>query len=106
VKVRSSVAAAVVVTLLAQTPLPAHAQETPIDWVVKAPSPLDLRIGTLARAHSTLSTDAPLLSPFAPAPGDVRLSRGAKTAIIVGAIVVGALLIVGIVVLSKPGKLH
>lgn len=40
---------------------------------------------------------------FAPAPHDIRLSRGAKTAIIVTAIVVGALLVIGVVVVaSKP----
>jgi hypothetical protein len=35
---------------------------------------------------------------------EVRLSSGAKTAIIVTAIVVGALLILGVVVLARPGK--
>jgi hypothetical protein len=105
VKLRSSVAAVLVVTSIAQTPLPAHAQETPTNWLVKAPTPIDLRLTGLARAPSTMSSDdAPRLSPFAPAPADIRLSRGAKTAIIVGAIVVGALLIVGVVVLAKPGK--
>lgn len=36
---------------------------------------------------------------------EIRLSRGAKTAIIVGAIVVGVLLIVGVVAVAKPHKL-
>lgn len=35
---------------------------------------------------------------------EVRLSSGAKTAIIVTAIVVGALIIIGAVALSRPGK--
>lgn len=35
---------------------------------------------------------------------EIRLSEGAKTAIIVGAIVVGVLIIVGVVALGGPGK--
>lgn len=54
---------------------------------------------SLVRAESL-----PRLSLFVPQPTEIRLSSGAKTAIIVGAIVVGVLLLAGIVVLSKPGK--
>lgn len=42
---------------------------------------------------------------FAPVPTEVRLSRGAKTAIIVTAIVVGVLLVVGVVAVTRPGHL-
>lgn len=45
-------------------------------------------------------------TPFAMHTTDARLSSGAKTAIIVGAIVVGVLLIAGVVVVVGPGKRH
>lgn len=41
---------------------------------------------------------------FAPTPAEVRLSRGAKTALIVTAIVVGALVVVGLVAVTRPGR--
>jgi hypothetical protein len=41
---------------------------------------------------------------FDPPMQEMRLSSGAKTAIIVGAIVVGVLILVGAVALSRPGK--
>lgn len=50
---------------------------------------------------STLKNDNPLML----APHDIRLSRGAKTAIIVGAIVGGILIVVGAIALSKPHRL-
>ncbi|MEI9885757.1 MAG: hypothetical protein WDN08_04510 [Rhizomicrobium sp.] len=43
------------------------------------------------------------LAIFAKTPEDVRLSHGAKTALIITAVIVGALLITGAVVLSRPG---
>lgn len=85
---------------------PALAQEirvpsaSPVVWVTPDGSPEirhQLAIAQM-RAHETL--------PFQldPPMKEVRLSSGAKTAIIITAIVVGALIIVGAVALSRPGK--
>ena len=66
----------------------------------------------LALTSEVLRSHTRELSPSARSPlastsssfTEVRLSRGAKTAIIVGAIVVGVLIVVGVVALGKPGK--
>lgn len=114
-RTQSSVAAALVLTFLMHAPARARADEPEPaqmqhaeapSWLFRSAAPIDIGIADLARAHTPLTVGAPLRSPFAPAPADIRLSKGATTAIIVGAIVVGVLLIAGIVVLSKPGKLH
>lgn len=87
----------------------AHAEEGASPWMSGA----EVASSDGARIFLTTSEAAALagghrLAPFAPAglfrpdPADIRLSRGAKTAIIVGAIVVGVLLIVGIVVVAAP----
>ncbi|HEY8080102.1 MAG TPA: hypothetical protein VIF62_38490 [Labilithrix sp.] len=75
-------------TILAfAAPRPAFAEESPpIQLVRPAQDPLDTRIA-IARS---LATPAGLA---APEPREIRLSNGAKTAIIVTAIVVGALII-------------
>jgi hypothetical protein len=83
---------------------PARAQEirvaTPMTWITPDGSPeIRHRLAVAQmRAEQTL--------PFQlePPMKEVRLSSGAKTAIIITAIVVGALIIVGAVALSRPGK--
>lgn len=80
--------AGLALTLVLQTPAAAHAEdlETLSSTValVRAPSLVDLRL--------PLSfVEAPLASPFAPVPKDVRLSRGAIIAIVVVGVVVIAL---------------
>jgi hypothetical protein len=57
-----------------------------------------------AATLATLRTGAPMPGPFTPAPSNLRLSSGAKTAIIIGAVIVGVLIIVGVVALKGPGK--
>ena len=52
-----------------------------------------------------LHETVPAPSPLSPRPAEIRLSSGAKTAIIVGAIVGGILIIVGVIALQKPGRL-
>lgn len=77
--------------------------DAPIPTFVKAPSvvpALGARLSLLA--GQPLQTDVSL---FAKAPEDIRLSRGAKTAIIITAIVVGVLLVVGVVAVTRPGHL-
>lgn len=55
-----------------------------------------------------LATPAPIATAFTARTHDdvteIRLSEGAKTAIIVGAVVVGVLVIAGVVALGGPGK--
>ncbi len=78
---------ALATTLVVASPRVARAQEAPpIELVRPAQDPLDTRIA-IARA---LAAPAGFV---APAPKEIRLSNGAKTAIIVTAIVVGALII-------------
>ena len=60
-------------------------------------------LGPVARAMLHETVPAP--SPLSPRPAEIRLSSGAKTAIIVGAIVGGILIIVGVIALQKPGRL-
>jgi hypothetical protein len=69
-----------------------------------SPPPIFLtRADVLRRAYTPDVVAASGLRPLGPMK-EVRLSSEAKTAIIVGAIVVGVLLIVGVVVLAGPGK--
>jgi hypothetical protein len=70
-------------------PVPARAAEEPAPIMLFAPD-IHTRI---APARNAL---------VAPAPQEIRLSSGAKTAIIVTAIVVGALIIVGVLALHHP----
>ena len=83
---------------------PAHAQEinvtTPVSVVTPDGSAEIRHQLAIARMH------AEEVMPFQldPPMKEVRLSSGAKTAIIITAIVVGALIILGAVVLAKPGK--
>lgn len=106
-RARSSIAAALVLTLtMMHAPVVAHAEEAQPapEWLVRAPAPIDLNVHGLGRAWP--GHGGGLHSAFSPAPVPIRLSKGATTAIIVGAIVVGVLLIAGVVVLAKkPGKL-
>ena len=67
-------------------------------------TPLHDRVGPATLA--LLRTSAPPALPsLQRGPMDVRLSSGAKTAIIVGAVIVGVLLIVGVLAVSKGPKL-
>ncbi len=71
-----------------------------------APNILALTASALSLAPTVGSHLSPMTTSKLDlvAPTDIRLSRGAKTAIIVTAIVVGVLLIAGVVVLAKPHK--
>jgi hypothetical protein len=75
------------------SPLAAAGPAEPASW---------LGLGTLTKP-SVLFLSEPRLSH--PAMRDIRLSSGAKTAIIVTAIIVGALLIIGVVAIGRPHKL-
>lgn len=66
------------------------------------PDVLALTSRALAPKAADLATSATNLS--SPHVADIRLSRGAKTAIIVTSIVVGVLLITGVIVIGKPHK--
>jgi hypothetical protein len=88
----------------------AHAQEIRVPaaspWLSPTYVPERPPLARIMLTHSEAlglterAVSAPLISPTS----EIRLSRGAKTAIIVTAIVVGVLLIVGAVVLTRPGK--
>jgi hypothetical protein len=106
VKYRSSIAAALVVALVtASAPRRAHAQEAP-EPPVATVMPLDLAPITPPLDFLAVNPARAALAgtALAPSPSDIRLSRGAKTAIIVGAIVVGVLLLVGVVVVVGKHK--
>lgn len=101
---RTLVVASLVTSLALTNATAAPAQEirisSPTAWVTPDGSP-DIRHGlALARMHADAQ------APYAATAQmqEVRLSSGAKTAIIVTAIVVGALIIIGAVALSRPGK--
>ena len=70
--------------------MPAHAEEKdpPSPPVMLYAPDIHVRIATAAVAP--------------PQPQEIRLSSGAKTAIIITAIVVGALIIVGVIALHGP----
>jgi hypothetical protein len=118
VKVRPTIAAIVVLTLVAQTPSSARAQAAPstdqptasaaatttVQWVLREPTPIDLRMNGAWRSASVSS--APLGSWFTAKPAPIRLSQGAITAIIIGGVVLVVLAVAGIAVLGKPGKIR
>lgn len=59
----------------------------------------------LLTTAETLALTTPRVSfPFRETTREIRLSSQATTAIIIGAVVVGVLLLVGLVVIAKPGK--
>jgi hypothetical protein len=104
---RRFVAVVLGIALSLGSPARAHAQEkqepeagVTLVSVLRPPPVLDLRL--MIPAPPTASGP---LSSRALAPEDIRLSRGAKTALIVTAIVVGVLLIAGAVVVTRPGHL-
>lgn len=120
---RPAIAVGLTLTLLTATIPVARAQEldarvnTLVPAEVDAPTTND-RVGvrrpdvlTLTSNVLGVRTSDMLARPLVPSPlskpamADMRLSRGAKTAIIVTAIVVGVLVIVGVVALGKPHKL-
>ncbi|HSO33363.1 MAG TPA: hypothetical protein VLT33_12605 [Labilithrix sp.] len=103
------VALGLALTLGLAAPGSAHAQERvapvgmvapPVGAASRVVSPLGARLAYLG-GQPELARAA----FFAPTPAEIRLSRGAKTALIVTAIVVGSLMIIGVVVLSRPGHL-
>lgn len=109
--VRSSIAAVVVFALLAQVPSSAHAQEqaspeapAPVQWVLRAPAPIDLRMNGALR--TPVVSTAPLVSWFETKPAPIRLSNAAITAIIIGGVVLVVLVVAGVAVVGKPGKVH
>lgn len=104
---RSSVAALLVLTLALEMPVTARAQESPtaststtLPAFVRGPSPIDARLALLGAE----AAPAPVAF-FARTPEEIRLSHGARTALIVTAIVVGSLIILGLVVVSRPSRL-
>lgn len=99
----AAAAAAFVLTLGTASPTIARAQEIRITSPLTTLAPIDGRLGPATR-DVLVRSPSPLSVPLKDPTEEVRLSRGAKTAIIVTAIVVGALIIVGVVVLAKPGK--
>jgi hypothetical protein len=88
--------------------VPAHAADEPaVPTLAEAlPTPFSPE-GVRARLALASSSQfgSASRSPFAPTPTEIRLSPEAKTAIIIGAVIVGVLIIVGAVVVAKPGKI-
>jgi hypothetical protein len=100
-------ALSVVLALTVGIVAPAHAQETrfpqlatPVTWVTPDGSPEIRHRLAVAQMRAEQALPFQLDPPMK----EVRLSSGAKTAIIITAIVVGALIIIGAVALSRPGK--
>lgn len=121
-RLRPLVAAVTASALSAALPVTAHAEESASSAAAPAPLvapvaertvvmthvvpvlPLDVsRAALLAPSSSVLAGAPTSLALFAPAPRDIRLSHGAKVAIIVTAIVVGSLIVLGVVIASRPG---
>ena len=109
VNLRCHVAALLALILVTATPARSNAEETV--RTEETPAPL---FSPVARDFTRMAGPLVLigapsgglaLTLFAKAPQDTRLSHGAKTAIIITAIVVGALLIVGVLAISRPGPL-
>lgn len=112
-KPRSSIAAVVVLALVSQAAFPARAQAqeqasepepAAVDWALRAPTPIDLRMNGAWRAPSV--SNAPLASWFAAKPAPIKLSQAAITAIIIGGVVLVVLVVAGVAVLGKPGKVR
>jgi hypothetical protein len=107
VKRRSTVAGLVVLALVTQTPSSAHAQErpsAPVQLIASVPTSIDLPTNT-AWATASLA-DAPSVPWFGAKPAPVRLSKGAVTAIIIGGVILVVLVVAGVAVIGKPGKVH
>jgi hypothetical protein len=92
--------------LAASVPRTAHAEDHRVVEVVtdSLPPPISPE-GVRARLALATSPQFGALQPLSPTPTEIRLSPEAKTAIIIGAIVVGILIIVGVVVIGKPGHI-
>lgn len=128
-KLRSSVAAFVALALTMEMPVTAGAQEIPAPSAASADAPADAPADAFADPPAPAimthivsvlpvagSLDGTLrlaarpalpasLGLFASRPDEIRLSHGAKIAIIVTAIVVGSLIVLGAVIVSRPGHL-
>lgn len=111
-QLRSVIALGLTTTFLTTT-TPVRARETeaaplplpaPVTIEERAPDILALTSEVLGSRPQRLAAPARSLLAARPDFDEVRLSRGAKTAIIVGAIVVGVLIIVGVVAVGKPHK--
>ena len=72
--------------------------------VSSAPTPIDLRTN-VAWAASALA-DAPSTPWFGAKPAPIRLSKGAVTAIIIGGVILVVLVVAGVAVIGRPGKVH
>ena len=117
-KVRSSIAGILVLAVVAHTPSAAHAQaresaeepaagasgSTSVPWGLRAPPPIDLRVDGVWRMGSVANT--PMGAWFAPKPAPIRLSQTAITAIIIGGVVLVVLVVAGVAVIGKPGKIR
>ncbi|MEA2746534.1 MAG: hypothetical protein QOI41_677 [Myxococcales bacterium] len=69
-------------------------------------TPIPIPIPNILTLHLATRPTLPPSSVLARTPEDIRLSHGAKVAIIVSAIVVGSLLVLGLVVYgTRPGHL-
>ena len=103
---RSTLAAALTLTTMQwMVPAVARAQETrpPPTWLVPSDGTAALRARiALSPPPDELARSRGLVLPGATMT-DIRLSSGAKTAIIVGAIVGGILIIAGVIVIANPG---
>jgi hypothetical protein len=91
----------------AQSSAPGLTPDRARGWTpIVVPDVLDMA-GTLALRTSQDLEGARARRPVpSSAIEDIRLSHGAKTAIIVTAIVVGVLLLVGVIAVNGPGHLH
>jgi hypothetical protein len=118
VSLRPSIVAAVLLAFVMQLPVTARAQEVaattdtsetrdaPAVTAIATPIPIPIPIPNVLTLHLATRPALPPSSLLARTPEDIRLSHGAKVAIIVSAIVVGSLLVLGLVVYgTRPGHL-
>lgn len=103
-KARRAIAQCLLCTFGLGAPSAAWAQEIRVTSPIASVTHFSPVEASVAARDALVRAPMPLRAPLSDPMQEVRLSKGAKTAIIVGAIVVGVLLIVGVVVLAKPGK--
>ena len=72
--------------------------------VVSAPTPIDLRTNAAWAASSLAEAQSARWFDVKPAP--IRLSKGAITAIVIGGVILVVLVVAGVAVLGKPGRVH
>lgn len=109
VKQSSSIPVCLALTILVATPRLAHADapEGPAPMTVVGARAAPGAIGPIGARLPLFGAEPAAGRPawLAPTPAEIRLSRGARTAIIVTAIVVGVLVIAGVVAVARPGHL-